>query len=75
MSVQRGAPIEGFTTHLADMWPVGGMDDFVSTQGAGLAETLSTNLEIAKMLNVNKLVGAHRSSYRWARRLVVDFSG
>ncbi len=48
MSVQRGAPIEGFTAHLADMWPVGGVNDFVSTQGAGLAETLSTNLEMTK---------------------------
>ncbi len=48
MGVQRGAPIEGFTAHLADMWPVGGVNYLVPTQGASLAETLSTNLEMTK---------------------------
>ncbi len=48
MSVQCGAPIEGFAAHLADMWPVGGVNDFVSAQGASLAETLSANLEMTK---------------------------
>ncbi len=56
MSVQRGAPIEGFAAHLADMWPVGGVNYLVSAQGAGLAETLSANLEMTKIFKVDTLM-------------------
>ena len=42
--VQRGAPVEGLSTHLTLVWFLIGVDYLVPTQGGSLPEAFSTNL-------------------------------